>query len=109
MDNPVLGLYIDDVPIIDKNAYDTDYLELTGATFMRGPQGTLYGRNSMGGVLSLRTAAVREGLKLSAEYGSAGQMRLMASWGRGEFKDETLSFSLNFGDFPTSFSGSVLK
>lgn len=27
----------------------------------------------------------------------------------GELKDETLSFSLNYGDFPTSFSGSVLK
>ena len=25
MENPVLGLYIDDFPILDKNAYDFDY------------------------------------------------------------------------------------
>ena len=46
MDNPVMGLYVDDVPIMNKNAYDFDFYDISGAVLMRGPQSTLYGRNS---------------------------------------------------------------
>ncbi|MBO6220519.1 MAG: Plug domain-containing protein, partial [Bacteroidales bacterium] len=55
MDNPVMGLYIDGIPVLDKNAYDIDWTAVRSATMLRGPQGTLYGRNTMGGVLALRT------------------------------------------------------
>ena len=55
IDNPVLGLYIDDIPILDKNLYDFDFLDIRRADLLRGPQGTLYGRNAMTGVLSLST------------------------------------------------------
>ena len=55
MENPVMGLYIDGIPVIDKNAYDFDWEGVTRATMLRGPQGTLYGRNAMSGVLSLST------------------------------------------------------
>ena len=51
IDNPVLGLYIDDIPILDKNLYDFDFLDIRRADLLRGPQGTLYGRNAMTGVL----------------------------------------------------------
>ena len=53
MENPVMGLYIDGIPVLDKNAYDFDWEGVQSVTMLRGPQGTLYGRNSMGGVLSL--------------------------------------------------------
>ncbi len=53
MENPVMGLYIDGIPILDKNTYDMDWEALRSATLLRGPQGTLYGRNAMGGVLAL--------------------------------------------------------
>ena len=53
MENPVMGLYIDSIPILDKNTYDMDWEALRSATLLRGPQGTLYGRNAMGGVLAL--------------------------------------------------------
>ena len=78
MENPALGLYVDDIPILDKNAYDFDWLGMQSATLLRGPQGTLYGRNSMGGVLLLRTpsASGRDGIQGLAEVGTAGSFRL---------------------------------
>lgn len=53
MENPAMGLYLDGVPVVDKNAYDFDWEGIRSASMVRGPQGTLYGRNAMGGVLSL--------------------------------------------------------
>lgn len=55
IDNPVMGLYIDDIPIMDKNAYDFNFSDIRRADIFRGPQGTLYGRNAMTGVLSFNT------------------------------------------------------
>ena len=86
MENPVLGLYIDDIPVIDKNTYDIPMIGLSGATLMRGPQGTTYGRNSMGGVLSLHTLSSSQfkGTKAAIEWGSANSARLSVGhyWNR---------------------------
>ena len=69
-ENPVMGLYIDGIPVLDKNAYDFDWEGVRNVTMLRGPQGTLYGRNSMGGVLSLRTLSPSEDAapEVSVEY-----------------------------------------
>lgn len=82
MDNPVLGLYMDDFPVLDKNAYDFDYLDMASVSLLRGPQGTLYGRNAMCGVLSLRTLGPddEKGFRASLEYGSSNAVRTSASW-----------------------------
>lgn len=81
MDNPVMGLYLDDIPVLDKNAYDTDFLDIRSATMLRGPQGTLYGRNSMAGMLSLRTLSALDyqGVRMRVEYGTANTLRANAS------------------------------
>lgn len=76
MENPVLGLYIDDVPVLNKNSYDMEMLDIRRADLLRGPQGTLYGRNSMCGVLSLHTLSPSfwSGIRASLEYGSANSL-----------------------------------
>jgi outer membrane receptor protein involved in Fe transport len=85
MDNPVMGLYIDGIPVIDKNAYDFDWEGLNGVTMLGGPQGTLYGRNSMGGVLSLSTISPLEDSKptVRLEYGTANTFRAGISFTAG--------------------------
>ena len=82
MENPVLGLYVDGIPVLDKNAYDFDWEGFSSATLLRGPQGTLYGRNAMGGVLALQSLAPSDGERrqLRLEYGSANSVRLGASF-----------------------------
>ncbi len=77
MENPVLGLYVDGIPVLDKNAYDFNWEGFSSATLLRGPQGTLYGRNAMGGVLALQTFAPSDGARnvFRMEYGTANTVR----------------------------------
>ena len=73
IDNPVIGMYVDDIPVMNKNAYDTEMFDIADAALLRGPQATLYGRNSMCGVLTLNTLSPEDfqGTRLSLEYGNA--------------------------------------
>lgn len=55
MENPSMGLYVDGIPIMDKNAYDFDWFGLAFAALIKGPGACLYGRNSMSGTLVLES------------------------------------------------------
>ncbi len=50
-----VGLYVDNVPYLDKSAFDFDFYDIAHIEVLRGPQGTLYGRNSMGGIVNITT------------------------------------------------------
>lgn len=96
MENPVLGFYVDDVPVLNKNAYDMNMLDIRRADMFRGPQDTLYGRNSMCGVLSLSTLspADYQGVRAGLEYGSGN--RITTFW--LSFTTEIYKFaSINIG------------
>lgn len=81
IDNPVIGLYIDDMPVLDKNCYDFDMLDIRRIDLFRGPQGTLYGRNAMCGVLSMTTVSPLsyQGVRAAVEYGSANSVGVRVS------------------------------
>ncbi|MBR0223941.1 MAG: TonB-dependent receptor [Bacteroidales bacterium] len=106
MDNPVLGLYLDGIPILDKNAYDLDYLDIRQGTLLHGPQATLYGRNALGGVLSLQTVSPRsvQGVRLTAEGGTAVTARIQASLYKGDH-GFSAAFRHGGGYFRNQFTG----
>jgi len=52
---PSVGLYVDGVPYFEKSAFDFDMNEIESIEVLRGPQGTLYGRNTMGGLINVFT------------------------------------------------------
>ena len=56
INTPAVGLYVDNVPYIDKSAYDFSFSGVDRVDVLRGPQGTLYGRNTMGGLVRVFTA-----------------------------------------------------
>ncbi len=55
INTPSVGLYVDNVPYIDKSAFDFNYYDIERIDVLRGPQGTLYGRNTMGGLIRVYT------------------------------------------------------
>lgn len=81
IDQPVVGLNIDNVPVLNKNNFDTEIADAERIEVLRGPQSTLYGRNTMGGVVNIYTRSpfTDEGVRLLAEYGSGSTWRLRAT------------------------------
>ena len=81
IDQPVIGLNIDNVPVLNKDNFDTELADAERIEVLRGPQSTLYGRNTMGGVVNVYTLSPLsyEGVRLTAEYGSGDSYRFRAS------------------------------
>ncbi len=52
---PSVGLYVDNMPYIDKSTFDFNYFDVERIDVLRGPQSTLYGRNAMGGIIKIHT------------------------------------------------------
>ena len=55
INTPAVGLYVDNIPYIDKSAFDFNFYDIERIDILRGPQGTLYGRNTMGGLVKVHT------------------------------------------------------
>ena len=81
IDQPVVGMNIDGVPVMNKNNYDFELFDIDRVQVMRGAHGLLYGRNTSGGAINLYTMSPLnfQGKRFTFEYGSANNVRVKAS------------------------------
>ncbi|MEL6688387.1 MAG: TonB-dependent receptor [Pseudomonadota bacterium] len=54
--DPPVGTYLDEVYIARQNANNIAFFDVAGVEVLRGPQGTLFGRNTTGGAVNVRMA-----------------------------------------------------
>lgn len=69
-----IGMYVDNIPYMDKSTFDFEFMDLQRIEVLRGPQGTLYGRNAMGGIINVYTLSPFEyqGHRISIGGGNYG-------------------------------------
>lgn len=77
INTPAVGLYVDNIPYIDKSAFDFNFYDIERIDILRGPQGTLYGRNTMGGLIKIHTRSPfsYQGTDVKLSYGSKSNYR----------------------------------
>jgi iron complex outermembrane receptor protein len=95
-ENPAVSTYIDDVNNIDILANGFAFTDIERIEILRGPQGTLYGRNAMGGVVNIITKKpnnVSSGFG-EVSFGNLGLHRYNAGYKTPIVKDK-LFFGLN--------------
>ncbi len=76
-----IGLYVDNVPYLDKSTFDFELTDIRRIEVLRGPQGTLYGRNAMGGIVNIHTLSPLsyQGTRLSLSVGNYWSVKAKAA------------------------------
>ena len=80
---PGVGLYIDDVYVARPQGAVLDIFDINRIEVLRGPQGSLYGRNTIGGAVKYVTSRIGQTPQLDAALtlGSYNQRDLVVSGG----------------------------
>lgn len=73
---PAIGYYVDGVSYSKSYMFDFPLFDVEQIEVLRGPQGCLYGRNAMAGVINIRTSAPGNEVRSKAEA-SLGSEALM--------------------------------
>ncbi|MEM0910156.1 MAG: TonB-dependent receptor [Pseudomonadota bacterium] len=88
-----IGFYVDDIPVASVSEFGLDLFDIERIEVLRGPQGTLYGRNALGGVVNIKTVRpqAENEARLTGLLGSDNEHRLSAMFNGVAFDDRLLA------------------
>ncbi len=81
--DPAVAVALNDMPFLRNHFFEQEFFDLGQVEVLRGPQGTLYGRNATAGVINLTTAKPTD------------QFEAMASADIGNYKERQFEGMLN--------------
>lgn len=94
VNNPAVGIYVDGVPLMSKSAFNFHLYDIERVDVLRGPQGTLYGQNTEGGLVRVYTKnpLTYQGTDLKLSIGS--HFHRQAEVSHYQKMNEQLAFSI---------------
>lgn len=108
-----IGLYVDNAPYLDKSSFDFELMDIQRIEILRGPQGTLYGRNAMGGIINIYTLSPLDyqGTRMSVSGGNHDVFKTKFSHYAKLDENFGISFShyydRNNGFFKNEYTGNM--
>lgn len=75
---PALSIHMNDLPLDAPRLFETEFFDIERIEVLRGPQGTLFGRNATGGVINVITAKANPDdveAHAEAEFGNYNSMK----------------------------------
>lgn len=112
IDQPVVGLNVDNVPVLNKDNYDFDLDDVERIEVIRGPQSTLYGRNTLAGLINIYTISPMryQGSRALLEYSTAESWKAAVS-SYDKYSDKlgmgvAVGYSSTGGYFRNEYNGS---
>ena len=81
VNSPSVGVYVDGIPYFDRTVLDMDLFGVGKVEVLRGPQGTLFGRNASAGLINVftRSPLDYQGTSARVSYGSYNDLLVAAS------------------------------
>ena len=76
--DPAVAIAFNDTPFIRNHFFEQEFYDVSQVEVLRGPQGTLYGRNATAGVVNMISARPTDQFEAmaSADFGNYGNRRL---------------------------------
>lgn len=90
-----IGMYVDNMPLLDKSVFDFDFMDVSRIEVLRGPQGTLFGRNAMSGIVNVFTYSPLDVQKTKVSLSAGNHGLLRAKAGTSQLLSKNVGISVN--------------